>query len=138
MPKPEQLRELTKLADEFLSAMRSAAQALAVSGADASQFKEDKLVQRASDSASRFTAAASSSPDLAKAIAASPGLAALSLVSKDLANLAAKSPAIAELAVLSPNLARIAVKAPEMAELAKASPPLAAMIEAQLARNTQS
>lgn len=129
MPQPEKLPELAKLAEEFLTALRAAAQAIV----SESQGSGPDLATKVTDLASRFTAAASVSPDLARAVAASPGLAALSLVSKPLADLAAKNPRLAELAVISPNLALIAAKAPEMAELAKASPPLAASVEMILA-----
>lgn len=128
MPEPEQLPALAKLAEEFLTALRSAAQTAALGG------DRPDLVIDVSDKASRFTAAAAASPDLARAVEASPGLAALSLASPPLAQLAERNPDLAELAVVSPNLAQVALRAPEMAELARASPPLAANIEMVLTR----
>lgn len=134
MPQTGQLPELKKLAEEFLSAVRAAAQALTTGAMANENVSGAKVVSGVSVTASRFTAAAASSPDLAKAIFASPELAALELASPELARLALENPALAELAVVSPNLARVASKAPEMADLARASPALAAAIEVQLGR----
>ncbi|MDW9819705.1 hypothetical protein GOC60_32515 [Sinorhizobium meliloti] len=130
MPQPDELQKLAELADEFLISLRKAAIAVA-SGETGSG---SGIATDVTDKASRFTAAAARSPDLARAVEASPGLAALSLASKPLHKLASKNPELAQLAVASPYLAQIAAKAPEMAELAKASPALAASIEAALGR----
>ncbi|REG50888.1 hypothetical protein B0G80_7355 [Paraburkholderia sp. BL6669N2] len=134
MPQAGQLPELKKLAEEFLSAVRAAAYALTAGAPPNENISGAQVVSGVSVTSSRFTAAAASSPDLAKAIMASPELAALELASPELARLAQENPELAELAVVSPNLARVASKAPELADLARASPALAAEIEVQLAR----
>lgn len=130
MPHIDQLPALTKLAEEFLTALRAGAQAIASGDGEHSS----RVVTAISDKASKFATAAMVSPDLARAVEASPGLAALSLASPELSKLVSGSPSLAELAVVSPNLAQIATKFPEVAQLAKASPNLAAEFEAGLER----
>jgi len=134
MPQQGEPPVLTQLAEEFLGAVRAAARALSTTKLPDETIGGTQLVTNVSATAFRLMAAASSSPDLAKAIQASPELAALSIASPKLAQLAHENPAIAEMAIVSPNLAMAALKAPELMELARSSPSLAAMIEAQLAQ----